>query len=308
MSAKRKILINPITAAAIGVHKDFCLIENPVTSIMATSFDAVFYSTLFQYGVDAFIIPEKEICKINVDFLQSKSTILDKSWYEYLSFFYSFFANQCGNKIPNETKFFIFFLTDLLYSMKHKTSLIYMHGLFNDILLKIRKELPPELYSLIENIINQFKIEKTSLPFPVLGNNNENIYRFIEIMNSDLFLKYKEESQYLEDSSVNSHEVAMSMNSIGKKLVSKNKKNLKLKKVIIPLLPFTNNLLDVGGSPLQKILLKPFMEIMNNTLNSKKQVLVYDCKDFASKITLDHIKNITKNNDAFSKSIIVDKS
>lgn len=165
-------------------------------------------------------------------------------------------------------------MIDLLDSMAVGASLLLPLGIPD--ITKIEKQLPSELYIPLSNLL--LSIEKLHTEGLVVQKtlNTDDIKRFNDIISGDLFISYSKAQSMLDDAGADIDTSVLNIESTGRKLFSRNRRRLSLRKSAVGILQVTPKLIDAGFGKLPGTLAEVAANLGLNFLESKRRLVIYD--------------------------------
>ncbi len=252
-------------------------------------FEDVFYSTVFQSGLNQFLIYSslKDMIKTS-SFFRDRITYIPSDKYSAVSrkicaAFDQHVPVQHKNTISPPVSGLQYFLTDIIVASNLKTSHLPVSKRFN--IPEYEKILPTQLYVPIRNLFSSFEYLKVPLPAPRTIVKGDDITRFQQIINSGLFLKYSTAQKELE----NQPRIKKAIDNVAlqaRKLFERNAALLALKEVTLAVLPTIDAKLSLAPGTLADIIASLV------SLKDRPNIVIYDCSEI---LTLELKRNLKDN-------------
>lgn len=291
--SERRVYIGPNQLAAISsmmamanmspMIKYVSKQEEPVNLVNAES---LIYSTLIQCGVDRFEIPKGYGIRYGWKERLSKSKYLDArithfspnelaETYNYVHKIFDAFLPKGfrGNKEFLEARELELFLVDLLIAAKRKVSCVTFFE--SPDMSKAERQVPSGLLFPIRNLINSFESVTPSLPCPKSIVTLQDVNRFDNLINSDLFSNYISQHERLENLSNLKKNAINDIVESGKNVLQSNLDLLQLKDTTISVLSLTTTLIEVLFGKLPGVLADYSVTLMTKLFNDERRIVMY---------------------------------
>jgi hypothetical protein len=251
-----------------------------VTENVDTNLEGIFYATAFQSGVEQFLVYPLDIDKLRVsDFVKKRMSfvsptkylkhiqIVQKAFNDYLP------TDYRSNKIYAPTWRLEYFLQDILAAMDLKSSLLTVLQFPN--IVESQAIIPPSLFIPIRNLFNSVKYETVVVPVPRLSVSVDDIKRFQEILNSDLFSKYSHAQEELEHSRTVTAKAVSNVARIGRQIFANNQTVLTLRSTVLGILQTTPLLIETAFGKLPGALSEVACKTVLALIGEKRNLVVY---------------------------------
>lgn len=264
--------------------------------------EAIFYASIFQAGVDSFLVPAKMSNEIpdNI-FIRNKMTIIDdqpkntdfelihRMFLEHLP------DNYWQDKKFNDVWSLLILLVDLCTGLRQDVSILSPTTIPEP--ESFRGILPPELLLPVTKLLSAISTRSTGSPLPRYEIQKADVQIYREIVESGLFNKLSETHIPLSDQDAPVSATLHRVKQAGSRLQEKYFKELRLSRVGVSLLPLVPKFVDetIGSFPgkvaehLAK-LAQPFLE-------NRRRIVVYDSSRIITEILDNTISYIAMNRD-----------
>lgn len=287
---ERKAIIGPynlgwIKAANISLnHKAF------LEYLPKVDFESLIYSSLIQCGASQFEVDPIFIDKIpQNEFIKKRFRIAPKKVIKIRNLVYMSFYNLLKSQAQvDELHRIINFIADLLIAVERKCAVISFKGIPD--IKDLRSKLPAELYLPIYTLLNSFQEISMVTPIPKVSASREQVERFREILESNVYANYMEKHSLLGSSSKLTNSTLKSLNSISKNVVNKFTDSVKLKKISVSLLSTSANLIETIWGKLPGSVAN-FAIRLFSSIDTDKRVVVYQTDSIDKELIISRINS-----------------
>src|ERR1051326_3977127 len=223
--------------------------------ISGVDFNAFFYACMIQAGVEEFEVlnldkadsnlNELDIAPPDSEFLSRRTSNLPvNEWVRIYASIRSAFDGCFTKDIHAESDFSILlsFLTDLMLSVKRKTSVVWLNPLPN--LSALQDVMRPEFFLIVKNLFSAIEQETARVPIPIGFISSDHFRRFQDIISSDLFQRYSAGHSQFEDGRILKINAVKSVETSGRALIARNKTLLKAQRFAISTIPISTKVID----------------------------------------------------------------
>jgi hypothetical protein len=255
-------------------------ISEVVAGNVDTNIEGIFYATALQSGVEQFLMYPLDIDKLRVsDFVKKRMSfvsptkylkhiqLVQKAFNDYLP------TDYRSNKIYASTRRLEYFLEDILAAMDLKSSLLTVLELPN--IVELQAIIPPSLFIPIRNLFNSVKYETVVVPIPRLSVSVDDIKRFQEILNSDLFSKYSHAQEELEHGRTVTAKAVSNVVRIGRQIFANNQTVLTLRSTVLGILETTPLLIETAFGKLPGALSEVACKTVLALMGEKRNLVIY---------------------------------
>lgn len=278
---RRKVIVSPYNLGALSALN--AVVNCPPILKHVSKMDAenLFYACMIQSGVEEFEIPSFEGLLVNKSrFLSERiSLIPEKIYRKCIKTVEMIFEGYLPEGYKRDMRYSSIwglesFLTDLLLSLERKRSMVLILGVPD--LTETEGLIPPEIFYPVQNLLNAFDSETTTLPLPRSSISAKNVSEFRDIITSDLFSQYVLAHQKLDNNKLARRKVISDITKVGHSLFQEYKRLLYLKDIAILSLPVTAKAIDLVFGKLAGILAGYAADQLNNWLKNEKRIILYD--------------------------------
>jgi hypothetical protein len=254
-----------------AAYKEFCEEHSHGTA----EIDLIFYSTVFQAGVDRFLIDD--FCK--EDFaplaVERVKILKPETLYRCWSPIVFFFRDDLLHKETNnkQLKRIVWFLSDLYVCMATNSCKINTLEIPSpEPLLGTKYEI---LFEPLSLVLKQLAPHPTPTPTPTSTLSHDSLKRLEDIMTGKLFLAIKNAHIELEDLGMRVGTSLAKIESESKRLVLRYPELLKLSSASLSLLRASPKIIDLAFGKLAGVLGETFFEITDKFFKREKNIVIY---------------------------------
>lgn len=277
---KRKVIIGPFQLGALAALDAVVNLPSILKHVPKMDAENLFYACMIQSGVEEFEVPSlKGLSVKESSFLSERISLIPEETYlkcsESTKRIFKDYLPE-GYKIDDRYSAIWsleFFLTDLFLAFERKISIVRILPIPD--LTKAEGLIPPELFYPVQNLLNAFDSETTTLPLPKSSISAKNVKEFQDIITSDLFSQYALAHQELDNNKLTKRKVISDITKAGHGLFQKYKRLLYLKNLAISSLPVTAKTIDLIFGKLAGILAEYAAGQLNNWLKNEKRIVLY---------------------------------
>jgi hypothetical protein len=315
---RRRIFLGPHHLSAIETLDE--VLNLPVLTkeckLPKMDFVGIFFSTMIQCGVEEFVlispnVLSKRYC-LNSDFLSNRITFdsdLTNKYYRIYDKILPLFKEYCENEnLEKENKSQLnttqMFLTDLLFGMKTNLSSTTTFVSPYPDLTKLKSMLAPELYYPIRNLIMSIEEDDLKLPLPSKSILHDNIQKYEEIIDSNIFSNYAISHQNLQNNSISKSKTITQICKDAKILRTQFACYIDLKRLAINSLNVIPSGVELFGGKIYGTvaegLFKLFEPTFKDYISNNRRLVTYQfapiAHDVVSERIFEHIKKENENN------------
>lgn len=305
----RKGYIGSFQLGYIGGANKALEITSDVTGESGCDIENIFYSSAFQAGIDKFVLPQlKEEHRPKSLFVTNHTSYINendsKNHYQILD-------NAFSNYLPEDWKakeeYRNLFglencLTEMIDAMATGTSLLTVNGIPDPV--EYEHLLPSELSVPITALVSSFQEVSASSLVTQVQMDAENVNRFREIIESDLFAKYVSCQSEFDDPGAKLPMVLDDVARAGRDIVRRNPALLQLRKSGASLLSFTPKLIDAVFGKLPGAVADVASKVGIEFLENRRRLVIYDFKSsFQQVLYLNLVRMIGDAEKAANKKI-----
>lgn len=252
--------------------------------------EKIFYHSAFQAGINKIVIPQIKSREENPQkspFVTNHTSYIKKNEQKAYNTIKNVFSSYLPkNRNANEEYKIVSgiecFLVEMIEAMANGASLLRVSSMPDTI--KHEHLLPSELGIPITALLNSFQEVSTSSLVTQVQIDTENIKRFREIIESNLFANYVTCQSEFDDPGANLPMVLSDVERAGREIVRRNPALLQLRKSCANLLLFTPKLIDAVFGKLPGAVADVVSKVGIEFLENRKRLVIYDFKS-----TLDQV-------------------
>ena len=260
----------------------------------------VFFSTMFQSGVDGFRFYGDHERIVESDFIKKRIVIenytevwkLNTEIKDIIS--RNYLKLQLNSSEPNPLSYLNYFLTDLILALHSKRSMVTTVGIPK--LFELDKYLKPEFILLLNNLFKSVSTINIESTIPLLTFEKTEIKIFEEILNSDLFKDYVQSQRELENKDNKIVDVVPYIKDKSINLIKKFRQNIGLKDYMIKVVDLSNSVTEMFGNKLTSLLSNNLNQSFKNILNNNKRIVIYSFDNVFFELLKQRLGKIKKVN------------
>jgi hypothetical protein len=244
-------------------------------------FDNIFYTTAFQSGIDKFLMFPFNVEALEItDFVKKRISLLSN---DYLKNNYGIIQKWFSEFIPKDDKNkessvsitrLIWFVQDILTSMDLGSSMLTI--VEPPSLNELSSKLPYQLLVPIQNLFSCIKYETVDVPVPRQTIMTDDIRRFQEILNSNLFLRYSSAQEEMEHNKSVTLKVVNNISKVGKQIFENNQTLFTIRRTVLSVLPATPILIETAFGKLPGAISKIACDCIQNLIKQKRNLVIYN--------------------------------
>jgi hypothetical protein len=306
---RRRIFISPYQLRALDMLSDVVNIPPIIESlnIQKMDFQKIFFSTMFQCGVEelALICPyeNQKNFKIESEFLSNRISFDSDLYHKYglllhkvRPLFEEYFENEDLQKADQENIFKTeVILTDLLFEMQTNLSSVSILPWSKPDLEKLRVTLEPEKYYPIRNLLSMIENDNLNLPLPTQSILSKDVKKFEKIIESNIFLKYAETHQELENKKIEKSSALSQITEKGKMLQTRFERHINLKEFGITTLNLAPSCVELIFGKIPGVIaenaIKLLDPIISRYVSDNQRLVTYEFSPISKEILTERLFN-----------------
>ena len=278
--SERTALVSIATLVVMDEVGD--LMKHPVFLDIASPVDleSVIYSSLIQCGAERFELPYFEEQKPpDSEFLKARiKNIPEREPSNARRQIREMFAEILPENWWRDDKYakvwrIQWFLDELLLCAERKISLASRYPVPD--VGGLEELMPPELLIPIRNLWTTLEPYPASLPLPKAQVSHNNIRRFEQVIESDLFAAYSARHYDLEDANIPERVALEGVTEKGGQMLRSNVDLLALKKLTVSLLPVTARVIETMFGGVSGILSNYLATLLTDIMDQERRVVIY---------------------------------
>ncbi len=261
------------------------------------NFRRVFFSSMFQSGVDGFrfygdnyerFVDSDFIRKRIVKESYNKISLIDD---ELKALITNKYLKSTPTKLENTSLGQLrHFLSDLILALHTKRSMVTTLGIPNT--FELEKYLKPEFILFLNNLFNCISTINIESPVPILSFEKKEIEIFEEIIRSDLFEEYVSSQKELENRDNKLSDVILYIKDKSINLIKKFRQNVYLKDHMIKVVDIGDNAVNTFGNKITSFLSKNLSNELKSMLNNDKRIIIYNFNHIFTEIFMQRLSKI----------------
>lgn len=279
----RKGYIGSFQLGYIGGANKALEIASDVTGESGCDIENIFYSSAFQAGIDKFVLPQlKEEHRPKSLFVTNHTSYINendsKNHYQIIDNAFSNYLPEDWKAKEEYKKLFGLtnFLAEMIDAMATGTSLLTVNGIPDPV--EYEDLLPSELSVPITALLSSFQEVSASSLVTQMQMDTENVNRFREIIESNLFVKYVSCQSEFDDEGAILPMVLDDVARAGREIVRRNPVLLQLRKNGVSLLSFSSKLIDAVFGKLPGAVADVVSKVGIEFLENRRRLVIYDFK------------------------------
>lgn len=290
--SRRRIFLSPWHLEQIQCYNE--LFNHPLlikdSNLQKMDFRGIFFSTMIQCGIEEFVMincnPSRDLPQCNSEFL-SKRIIFDcdlcKKYLQIQENLWPLFEEyfvRAQIEGTSDTKVHVArnFLTDMLFAMKTNLGSVAITSPTPDI-ERLKTTLNPELFYPLRNLILSIENDDLELPLPTQSISSQNVQRYEEIIDSEIFSNYAISHQNFQNSSITKPNAFAQIRKNATKIEKQFGHYVNLKNMAINSLHLIPTGVELFGGKIYgtvtEQLLKIIEPIFKDTLTNNRRIVTY---------------------------------
>jgi hypothetical protein len=249
------------------------------TTLRVPDFDALFYATAFQAGIDEFVLPEHSPVTptIRSTFIASRTMpFSSRSNFENITNAFSIYLPDDWRGSPKfgPVNYTAVFINDLLDAMATRASHLSIHPAPD--LVELKELMPDELYIPVSHLLSSFTAVETLSPVPQKVVSTDDMHKLNNVLSGDLFRKYANSQSSVDNSEIPLEKALPLVVSNGRLLFVQNRNLLALRNASVNILQMTPKLIDAVFGKLPGALAEVAAKLGISFLEERRRLVVYD--------------------------------
>jgi hypothetical protein len=258
------------------------------------------YSTMLQAGIDQIELPSDEEEHESVSPFLKRHLVFrsGKEWIqafcvvkEFFDYHLPSFSIERTAEEDNEDQDDVFtlysFLIRLLTALSTGQNLINM-GDFPDA-NRLTGKLPPEVLLLIKGLLDTFEATSPNSICPRMTVDRDNVALFQDLLVSQRYTQYKSAHSALEDPAIPTNISAEIVSQATKSLCAHTRKWTKGRKMLVSVLPFSAQIVDMIFGALPGKLAAQFARVTQDWLTRNQRLVIYQMSGVTDQILIARI-------------------
>lgn len=254
--------------------------------------EKLLFVSAFQGGIQEFITQVGYQGDASIDKFISTRTRFSKNTSETLLNLSKLVSFDAEDEKSKKASAIIHFIGDLICAMQNDASVINASGI--PTVSDAEKYLHPELAIPVSTILGQFVRTEELLPAPTMSVTRENVQRFQEIFDSDIYENYSNLHRNLELSHYEPTGVIQEIRAAGSSVLNVGGSILAKRRVSMNVLKIVPKVVDAAFGKLPGTIAQLAGDTASSYMDKEKTIVVYQFEDWVNEYVM-ALYNLTKS-------------